>query len=310
MEHLRFDGRVAIVTGSGGNPSLGRAHALLLAARGARLVINDIGHASGIAHVTGTVSAEAVAAEIRNAGGTAIADTNSIATQEGASALIQAAITAFGRLDILVNNAAISLAAPIDVMTPQDFRRHIEVNLLGAYYTSRAAWPHMRAQGYGRIVNTTSSAMTGFSDQAAYATSKGGLWSLTRALAAEGAPFGIKVNALSPGAFTRLAASMLEEDSPLLRHARAHMQAELASPALAYLCHEACPVTGECIDSAGGQVQRTYIARTSGISAPEATIETIAQRWDEIMDTQNAALIGIASLDTADWKIRPYKREH
>src|ERR1700757_1635633 len=133
LHPLRFDGQVAIVTGSGGNPSLGRAHAMLLAARGAKIVVNDIGPDPEIPGYTGTVSAEAVVDESRAAGGIAVADTNSVAPEEGAAAIVRTAIETFGGMDILVNNAAISLAAPVDVMTTHDFRRHIEVNLLGPY---------------------------------------------------------------------------------------------------------------------------------------------------------------------------------
>lgn len=307
MDVLRFDSRTAIVTGAGGNPSLGRAHALLLASRGANVVVNDIGSDPEMRHYPGEANAEAVAQEIRDAGGQAVADTHSVASPEGAEAIVQSALDAFGSVDILVNNAAISIGAPFDAMTPHDFQRHIDVNLMGAVRCARAAWPHMKRSGYGRIVNTTSSAMTGFANQAAYATSKGGLWSLTRALAAEGAPLGIKVNAVSPGAFTRLVSSMLENDSPLLQHSRDSLPADLSSPAVAYLCHEDCPVTGECIDSVGGVVQRTYIARTQGIADPAPTIETVAERWDEIMAEAGAETVGIAAFDTADWKIRAYE---
>lgn len=309
MSPFRFDGRVAIVTGAGGNPSLGRAHAMLLAARGAKILVNDIGPTPEIRSYTGFVSAARAAQEIRAAGGVAVEDTNSVATEAGAAAIIGAVLEHFGRLDILVNNAAISQSAPVNVMTPHDFRRHIEVNLLGTYYMSRATWPHMKAQGYGRIVNVTSAAMTGFSGQAAYAASKGGVWSLTRALAAEGGKFGIKVNALSPGAFTRMVSGLLEEDSPLLHYSREHLPAALSSPALAFLCHESCPITGECLDSAGGQVQRSFISRTRGLTDPGLTIETVSERLDEIMAPENAELIGIGDLDTGTWKIRPYTGE-
>mgnify|MGYP001766383251 CR=1 FL=1 len=307
MDELRFDGRVAIVTGAGGNPSLGRAHALLLAARGASVVVNDIGSDPEMRGYPGMASAEAVAAEIRAAGGRAVADCHSVAGVDSAEAIVRTALDAFGRIDIVVNNAAISIGAPFAEMTPRDFHRHIDVNLMGAVWTARAAWPHMVAQGYGRVVNITSSSMTGFANQAAYATSKGGLWSLTRALAAEGAGHGIRVNAVSPGAFTRLVASMLEEDSPLLQHSRANLPPELSSPAVALLCHEACPVTGECIDAVGGEVQRTFIARTPGFTDPAQTIETLAARWDEIMDTRHAAAVGIGDFDTSGWKMRPYR---
>jgi len=306
MTELRFDGRTAIVTGAGGNPSLGRAHALLLASRGASVVVNDVGSDPAMRNYPGEASAEAVAAEIVAAGGRAVASVHSVATVEGAEAIVQAALDAFGSVDILINNAAISVGAAIDVMSAADYERHIAVNLMGTLWCCRAAWPHMQARGYGRIVNTTSAAMTGFAQQAAYAASKGGVWALTRTLAAEGARHGIKVNAISPGAFTRLVSAMLEDDSPLLASAREHMPPELSSPAVALLAHESCPVTGECIDSAGGAVQRTYIARTRGLVDTGQSIETLAERWDEVMDTSGAETVGVGTFDTAEWKIRPY----
>ena len=255
MTQLRFDGRTAIVTGAGGNPSLGRAHAMLLASRGANVVVNDIG-TSKAPNYEGQASAEAVAAEIRAAGGKAVADTHSVADEHGAAAIVQSALDAFGSVDIVINNAGISIAAAVDEMTPADFRLHIEVNLLGPWYLARAAWPHMKAAGYGRIVNITSGSMAGYANQAAYASSKGGLWSLTRTLATEGIPLGIKANAVNPGAFTRMVAATLQADSPLLEFSRDNLPPELSSPAVAFLAHEQCPVTGECIESVGGEVFR------------------------------------------------------
>lgn len=306
MNQLRFDGRTAIVTGAGGNPSLGRAHALLLGARGANVVVNDIGRDPEARHYPGVASAEAVAEEIRAAGGTAVASQDSVTSPEGAEAIVHTALDAFGRVDILVNNAGISIGAPIDGISARDIERHIEVNLMGAIWCSRAAWPHMKTQGYGRIVNITSSSMTGFANQAAYAASKGGVWSLTRALAAEGGGLGIKVNAVSPGGYTRLVISTLLEDSPLLAHARENLAPELSSPAVAFLAHESCPVTGECIDSVGGAVQRCFIARTKGFTELHHTIETIAERWDEVMVESGSTCVGLADMDTSGWGLRPY----
>lgn len=306
MTEFRFEGRTAIVTGAGGNPSLGRAHALLLAERGANVVVNDIGSDPEQRHYPGAASAEAVAAEIRAAGGRAVANTDSVATPEGAEAIVDAAIEAFGSVDILVNNAGISIGAPFDVISPRDIQRHIDINLMGAIWCSRAAWPHMKSVGYGRIVNITSSSMTGFADQAAYAASKGGVWSLTRALAAEGEAHGIKVNAVSPAGYTRLVISTLEDDSPLLAHSKENLPPQLSSPAVAFLAHEDCPVTGECIDSVGGEVQRCYIARSAGFNARDHTIETIAERWGAVMDTEGALVVGLAAMDTSGWGLRAY----
>ena len=307
MGELRFDGRTAIVTGAGGNPSLGRAHALLLAARGANVVVNDIGRDPRTPGYTGSASAEAVAQEIRALGGQAVADTHSVETEAGAAAIVQTALEAFGGVDILVNNAAISIAAGFEEMTSRDFQRHIDVNLMGPLWTCRAAWPHMRAKGYGRIVNITSGAMAGFNSLVAYGTSKGGLWSLTRALAAEGAAGGIKVNAVNPGAFTRMIAAQQEATSSMYQYAQQNLPAELVSPVVAYLAHSDCPVSGECIDSVGGEVRRVYLAQTPGFADRELSIEAVALRWNEVMAQASEQLIGCATVDTSDWDIKPYR---
>lgn len=151
MAELRFDGRTAIVTGAGGNPGLGRAYALLLARRGASVVVNDIGTVPEMPGYKSDASPEAVVEEIRSFGGRAVADSHSIADEAGAEALVERALSAFGAVDILVNNAAICLLAPFDAMSSEHYRRIIDTNLMGPVWTSRAAWPHMKEKGYGRI---------------------------------------------------------------------------------------------------------------------------------------------------------------
>jgi len=307
MDQLRFDGRTAIVTGAGGNPSLGRAHALLLAARGANVVVNDIGRDPETPGYVGTASAEAVAQEIRAHGGKAVADAHSVATEEGGRAIVKTALDAFGSVDILVNNAGISIAAPFAQMTARDFQRHVDINLMGAVWCCRAAWPHMRAKCYGRIVNTTSGAFAGFPWLAAYGASKGGLWSFTRALAAEGASLGIKVNAVNPGAFTRMLAAQQEETSPMYQHAKENLPPELSSPAVAFLAHESCPVTGECIEAVGGQVRRVYMGQTAGFTDRAVTVEMIAERWNDVMAGASDGLIGYGAMDPTTWDVKPYR---
>lgn len=307
MKQLRFDGRTAVITGAGGNPSIGRAHALLLAARGANVVVNDIGSDPETPGYSGSASAVSVAQEIRALGGRAIADQHSVATAEGAAAIIRTAIDAFGSIDILINNAGISIAAPFDAMSARDFQRHIDINLMGSVWTCRAAWPHMRSRGYGRIVNTTSGALAGFAWLSAYGTSKGGVFSLTRALAAEGAALGIKVNALNPGAFTRMVAAQQEESSPMYQHAKEHLPPEMVSPVVAFLAHDNCPVTGECIESVGGEVRRLYIARTSGFTDHGLTVETVAERWQEVMAGAHESIIGQGAMDPTQWNVKPYR---
>jgi NAD(P)-dependent dehydrogenase (short-subunit alcohol dehydrogenase family) len=307
MDKWRFDGRIAIVTGAGGNPSLGRAHARLLAALGAQVVVNDIGRDPETPGYTGNASAESVAEEIRAAGGEAVADSHSVASEEGAAAIVQTALEAFGGIDVLINNAGISIAAPFDEMTARDFRRHIDINLMGSLWTCRAVWSHMRSKGYGRIVNTTSGALSGVTWLAAYSASKGGLLSLTRSLAAEGAALGIKVNAINPGAFTRMVAAQQESTSPMYQHAQQNLPPELVSPVVAFLAHEKCPVSGECIDSVGGQVQRTYLAQTAGFTDPQLTIETVARRWQEVVAGSAPSLIPAGAFDPTQWDIKQYR---
>jgi NAD(P)-dependent dehydrogenase (short-subunit alcohol dehydrogenase family) len=283
MGDLRLDGRTAIITGAGGNPSLGRAHALLLGRLGANVVVNDLGPGVETPNYADVASAEAVAEEIRAAGGRAVADTHSVAGVESAQAIVQTALDAFGRIDILVNNAAFSITAAFDELTPRDFERHIQVNLMGSVWTCRAAWPHMKAQRYGRIINTASSGLAGAGGLSAYGASKGGIFSLTRQLASEGEPFGIKVNTINPGGFSRLVMATQRADSEMYQWTRDNFSAELSSPAVAFLAHEACPVSGECIESFAGTVRRMYLAVTEGFTDPAVSVDEVARRWDEVM---------------------------
>lgn len=306
MKDLRFDGRVAVVTGAGGNPSLGRAHALLLAARGARVVVNDIGRLPAALGYPGEASAEVVAEEIRSRGGSAVADSHSVATDEGAAAIVKTAMDKFGGIDILINNAGVCRVVSFEEMTPADFRHSIEVNLMGTVAVCRAAWPHMKAKGYGRIVNTSSGSMAGFAWQTAYAAAKAGIFSFTRSLAAEGEAHGIKANTVMPGAFTRMVLAAQADSSPWISHAREHMPPEIVSPAVAFLAHESCPFTGECIESMGGHVSRMYLARTPGFVDPQMTIETVAERWTEVMAGSDKGIFRHDDSDPREWHIKPY----
>jgi NAD(P)-dependent dehydrogenase (short-subunit alcohol dehydrogenase family) len=302
MSDLRFDGKIAIVTGAGGNPSLGRAHAMLLAARGAKVVVNDIGGK----HAPGPATAQGVVDEIVALGGVAVADVNSVATENGANAIIQTALDAFGGLDILVNNAGICINAGFDEITSSDIQRTVDVNLLGPIWTSRAAWPHMKNKGYGRIVNVASGSMYGFALQAAYAASKGGVYSLTRAMATEGKRIGVKVNSIAPGAFTRMVIGSQEEDCMTFQGTKAHMPAEVVSPAVAFLAHEHCPVNGECFDVMAGSVRRIYMAQTKGIAESDITIEKIAARWDEVMAGASPDIFLVEEFDGFQRHDKPY----
>ena len=207
MSDLGFDGKVAIVTGAGGG--LGRQHALLLASRGARVVVNDLG---GSVRGDGSDKgpAETVVGEITDLGGEAVADGSSVATPEGGEALVNTAIDAFGRVDIVINNAGILRDKTFHNMTPDLLEPVIDVHLKGAFYVTRPAWIKMREQGYGRVVNTSSnSGILGNFGQSNYGAAKMGLVGLTRVLAAEGAKYNIKVNAIAPLARTRMTEDLL-----------------------------------------------------------------------------------------------------
>src|SRR6478752_3745565 len=207
MADLGFDGKVVIITGAGGG--LGREHALLLASRGALLVINDLGGA-----IDGTGSdkgaAERVVDEITAAGGEAVADTNSVATPEGGAAIVQTAIDAFGKVDVVVNNAGILRDKSFTGMNPDLMNPVFDVHLKGAFHVSQPAFVKMKEQGYGRIVSTSSAAgIFGNFGQTNYGAAKMGLVGLTRVLGVEGAKFNIKANAIAPLAMTRMTEDIL-----------------------------------------------------------------------------------------------------
>jgi len=308
VNELRFDGRTAVVTGSGGNPGLGRAHALLLASRGANVVVNDIGELPAALDYPGIASAEAVAEEIRAAGGNAVADTNSVATEEGGAAIIETALDAFGGIDILVNNAGICRVVSFEEMTLSDFRQTMEVNFMGTVHTCRAAWPHMKRQGYGRIVNISSGSMTGLPWQTAYAASKGAVYSFTRALASDGMEYGIKANSVIPGALTRMVYAVQDEaTSSFIADSKGKMLPELVSPAVAFLAHESVPFTGECVESFGGHLSRFYLARTPGIDDPDMTVETLAERWQDIFAGTADGISIHNEADPREWSPKPYR---
>ncbi len=241
MSELRFDGRVAIITGAGGG--LGREHALLLASRGAKVVVNDLGGAvDGSGASAGP--AEQVVKEIEALGGSAVADGSSVATPEGGEAIVATAVEAFGRVDIVVNNAGILRDKSFQNMTPELAAAVLDVHLRGAFNVTRPAWIRMREAGYGRILVTSSnSGILGNFGQSNYGAAKMGLVGLARVLAHEGVRYGIKVNVLAPMARTRMTAELLGPVADWLDPA-------LVAPVAAWLVHEDCPVTGEIYSEA------------------------------------------------------------
>ncbi len=275
MADIGFDGKVAIITGAGGG--LGREHALELARRGARLVINDLG--GSVAGEGGDVGpAQRVVEEIVSLGGEAVADTNSVATAHGGKAVVQTAVDEFGTVDIVVNNAGILRDKSFHNLTPELLEPVIQVHLLGAFHVTQPAWLIMREKGYGRVVSTSSnSGILGNFGQANYGAAKMGLVGLTRVLAIEGRKFNIKANAIAPVAKTRMTEEMFGAAGDAL-------DPKLVSPLVAYLASEACEVSGEIYSAAGGIISRFFIGLTPGYHNPELTAEDIAEHWAEIRD--------------------------
>lgn len=275
---LRFDGRVAVITGGG--RGMGRTHALELAARGAAVVVNDIG-ATLEGDGLDPEPANSVAEEIRSAGGEAVANTDTVATTGGAEAMIGSAIEHFGRVDIVVNNAGVATAGSLTEIDLDDFNKHISVHLAGAFNVSRAAWPQMVRQRHGRIVMITSSAILGIANFISYSAAKAGQIGLTKSLALAGAEHDVKVNAIAPAAYTRMRGNVTTLPNGETRP----VAAENVSAAVAALSHPSCPVTGEIFGVGAGNIGRLFIADTRGyIIAEDLTPEGVQEHWPQILD--------------------------
>ena len=291
---LRFDDEVAVITGAGGG--LGKQYALLLASRGARVVVNDIGGS-----VTGdgsdAATAGAVVDEIRELGGQAVADTHSVTSPEGGQAIIDTALRAWGRVDIVINNAGIVGDAPFEDMTADRLNPLIDVHLKGAFYVTRPAWTVMRERGYGRILNTCSAAgILGAERMSNYGAAKTGLIGFTRVLAAEGAGHNIKVNAIAPIAYTRMLAHAVDgagrqDDEAaqailddLVAQYLQKLDPALVAPVAAFLTHRKCPVSGEIYTVGAGHVARFFVGRTKGFYRSGLSVEDVRDHLDEIRD--------------------------
>jgi NAD(P)-dependent dehydrogenase (short-subunit alcohol dehydrogenase family) len=282
-QQIGFEGKVAIITGAGGG--LGRAHALMLASRGALVVVNDLGGA-----VDGSGSdqgaAERVVAEIEAAGGDAVADTHSVATASGGEAIVQTAIDAFGRIDIVVNNAGIVHDQAFHKMDDDVFKSVLDVHLFGAYHVTRRAWPYLREQSYGRVVSTASAVgLFGNFGQANYGSAKMALVGFTRTLAIEGARHNIKANAIAPLALTRMSETLFASHGD-------DLGPRWVSPVVAYLTHESCEPTGRIFSVAGGRVAEIFIGEGPGFTDPDLSPESVAANLDAISNRDEYVVPG------------------
>lgn len=277
------EGRVVIVTGAGGG--LGRDYALFLASVGAKVVVNDLGGArdgSG----AGTTMADAVVEEIRAAGGEAVASYDSVATEEGAAAIVATAIDAFGAVHGLVNNAGILRDTSFSKMDTEAWKLVQAVHLDGGYFMSKAVWPHFRDQGFGRIVMATStSGLFGNFGQANYGAAKAGLVGLLNTLAIEGARDGIQVNAIAPMAATRMTADIAPQE--LLDK----LPPAYVSPIVAYLLTEESADNGAVFVAGGGQVYRVAQFQNKGaVFSEPPSLREVSERWTEISDLTDATI--------------------
>jgi NAD(P)-dependent dehydrogenase (short-subunit alcohol dehydrogenase family) len=278
---LRFDNQVAVVTGGG--RGLGRAYALLLAARGAKVVVNDVGGSlTGDGASSGP--AQDVVREITSAGGEAVASTDSVATVAGGASIIGTALDHYGRIDVLVHNAGNVRRAALRDISYEDFDAVVDVHLKGAFHVVRPAFPVMCDAGYGRIVLTSSiGGLYGNNDVVNYAVAKAGVIGLSNVAAIEGAPHGVKSNVIVPAAVTRMADGIDTSAYP-------PMGPELVAPAVGWLAHESCSITGEMLIALAGRLARAFIAETPGVYRPSWTIEEVGEHLDAIRD-DTAALV-------------------
>lgn len=274
---ISFEGRVAIVTGSG--RGLGRQHALLLARLGASVVVNS----------TTTASSQATMDDIVKAGGKAIACVGSVSDPAVANKIVQEAIDAFGHIDIIINNAGIYDPKPFEQITPADFRELFAVHVEGSFNLTKAAWPHMQKQKYGRVVMITSHTMFGMKGATTYGAVKMALIGMAKSLAVEGAAHNILVNAVATTGFT----DTVQKNTPdegTQAFMKANFPASEPAPTVVWLAHEDAQVSGEVFGAQGRVVTRIFVAESQGFQgSPQGgwTVGDIRDNWDQVMDEKN-----------------------
>lgn len=280
MDKLRLDGRVAIVTGAG--RGIGRAHALLLAQRGASVIVNDPG-----GDLAGDGNdprpAQDVVDEIVAAGGIAQPNFSSVADDVGVRAMVDQALNAFGRIDIAINNAGNFLPRhPFEETTTASFEKIWQVHVMGTVHVIRAVWPHMKARNYGRIVNTAShTALLGSRENIEYSAAKGAIFGLTKTLALESRDCGISINAIAPGGVTRPVKLL---DNVVAQIPVGAFEPALVAPTALWLSHESCTANGEVFGVMSGTTSRIKVGETSGYFSCNPTPEGLAENWEQLMD--------------------------
>lgn len=280
---IRFDDRVVIITGGGGG--IGRQYAKDLSERGAKIVVNDLGTSLEGKPLSDSPAAKLVD-EIRVAGGQAIVNTDDIAKPEGADKMVQSALDAFGRVDVLINNAGITRNNLIEDMSPEDYRAVLDVHLFGSFHCTRSVWPTMQKQRYGRVLMTTSqSGLYGMETHANYSSAKAGLIGLGHALALEGRAHGIHVNTVCPMATTRMSEDFITREMAIAMRPRS------VSAMALWLCSEACQDTDQVVEAGMGYFAKIQVIEAEGVIIdPElATPEYMRDHFDRISDMTNGA---------------------
>ena len=283
MSGLRFDGRVAVVTGAG--RGIGRAYALLLGQLGAKVVVNDLG-GSTLGQGQDAGPADEVVKQIQAAGGTATANYGDVSTVEGGTSVIDTAVGEFGAIDIVVNNAGNMVWGSLPDATAETIEAHWAVHVRGSFNTLHAAWPYFLEKDYGRVVLTTSAGMFGLPDNIGYATAKASMIGMAKSLTVGRRDANININCIAPNAVTRLGARTAAEQAAQEAMAPV-MDPALVAPMVAYLAHESCNVSGEAYVAGAGRFARLFVGVTPGYLHPGpagVTVDDVAANWTAIND--------------------------
>jgi NAD(P)-dependent dehydrogenase (short-subunit alcohol dehydrogenase family) len=283
---MGFSGQVAVVTGAG--RGLGRAYAISLAMRGAAVVVNDIG-SDAAGEGRNDEFAGATVEEIRSRGGRAVCSTDNVATPEGGAALIETAISACGKIDILIHNAGVVRTAPFADASIDDVHAVLNTHLLAAWHVGQPAWRHMASRGYGRLILTSSNTVFGRDEATAYGATKAAIIGLAKGLRLEADPLGIRVNVVCPLAASRLGGTAQEVFGDLA-------DPELVAAVVVYLASIACTLNGEVLQAGGSHVARLFFGESSGWAKrkPTLTPEEVEAHLPEILDLSKEIIPGKA----------------